>query len=138
MTAPAGAGDELPLTIPALLARRRDEAPELDAIVTDDASITYGELDTRTRALAARFVAAGVGRESRVALIMPNGIEELKAVLDFLLSIDIAFPVHLMATYEPLHDAGSHPTINRHVTIEEITEAAGAAEWREMTRVYVR
>src|ERR1700758_1709061 len=43
-------------------------------MVTDPASrISYRELDTTTIDLAAAFVDAGVGKGTRVGLIMPNG-----------------------------------------------------------------
>lgn len=62
-------------TIPALLRHRAVHCPDLAALVHDDEEISYRELDERTRALAACFVAAGVGKGSRVGLLMPNGIE---------------------------------------------------------------
>ena len=42
---------------------------------TTRTSISYRELDERSRALAARLVAAGVGKRSRVGVLMPNGID---------------------------------------------------------------
>jgi acyl-CoA synthetase (AMP-forming)/AMP-acid ligase II len=62
-------------TIPRLLARRRDEDGELRALVDDGGTITFAQLDAATRALAARLVAAGVGKGDRVGLLMPNGID---------------------------------------------------------------
>ncbi|ADP83050.1 AMP-dependent synthetase and ligase [Pseudofrankia inefficax] len=62
------------LTIPGLLAVRRREDADLRALVGDDDAVTYRELDDASRALAARLVAAGVGKGSRVGLVMPNGV----------------------------------------------------------------
>jgi acyl-CoA synthetase (AMP-forming)/AMP-acid ligase II len=62
-------------TIPAFLRHRAAHSAGVAALVHDDASISYQELDERSRAVAARLVAAGVGKRSRVALLMPNGIE---------------------------------------------------------------
>lgn len=62
-------------TIPALLSRRAAEDGAVVALVHDDARILYAELDQRSRALAARLIAAGVGRHSRVGLLAPNGID---------------------------------------------------------------
>jgi acyl-CoA synthetase (AMP-forming)/AMP-acid ligase II len=61
-------------TVPALLARHRREAPELRALVDDDGSITYAELDDASRSRAAQLVAAGVSKGDRVAHLAPNGI----------------------------------------------------------------
>jgi acyl-CoA synthetase (AMP-forming)/AMP-acid ligase II len=63
------------LTLPALLARRVHEDADVEAIVTDEASITYAGVDDESRRLARRLVAAGVGRGDRVGLVMPNGID---------------------------------------------------------------
>jgi acyl-CoA synthetase (AMP-forming)/AMP-acid ligase II len=64
-----------PATIPAFLRRRAARSGEGVALVHDDASISYRELDERSRALAARLVAAGVGKRGRFGLLMANGIE---------------------------------------------------------------
>jgi acyl-CoA synthetase (AMP-forming)/AMP-acid ligase II len=63
------------LTIPALLALRAAQDAATPAIVTDDRAITYAALDGETRAVAARLVAAGVGKGDRVGLVAPNGID---------------------------------------------------------------
>jgi acyl-CoA synthetase (AMP-forming)/AMP-acid ligase II len=64
-----------PPTIPALLRHRARETPDLAALLHDDEELSYRALDERSRALAARLVAAGVGKRSHVGLLMPNGIE---------------------------------------------------------------
>jgi len=62
-------------TIPALLALRTRTTPDLAALVTEDATISYAELDEASAALAARVVGDGVVKGERVALLAPNGIE---------------------------------------------------------------
>ncbi len=64
-----------PFTFPTLLARNRREAGDEPVLVTDDDSLTHAELDHRSRDLAGRFVAAGVGKGARVGIVLPNGIE---------------------------------------------------------------
>ena len=61
------------LTIPALVRRRSDEQAEKELVVTVDDSLTYGELERRSASLAAHFADLGVGKGTRVALLMPNG-----------------------------------------------------------------
>ncbi|HEY5697981.1 MAG TPA: class I adenylate-forming enzyme family protein [Acidimicrobiales bacterium] len=61
-------------TIPALLTLRRRTAPDRPALVTEDAAITYAELDDASADLAARLVGDGVAKGDRVALLAPNGI----------------------------------------------------------------
>jgi acyl-CoA synthetase (AMP-forming)/AMP-acid ligase II len=62
-------------TVPALLRHRAAHSADREALVQDDARVSYRELDERSRALAARLVAAGVGKRARVGLLMPNGID---------------------------------------------------------------
>ena len=61
------------LTVPALVRRRAVEHPEKPFVVTDDDVLTYGELDRETAVVASRFAAAGVGKGTRVGVLMPNG-----------------------------------------------------------------
>jgi acyl-CoA synthetase (AMP-forming)/AMP-acid ligase II len=55
--------------------RNRVEFATKHALVTDDRALGYAELDDESRALAARLVAVGVGKGSRVGILLPNGIE---------------------------------------------------------------
>ena len=48
--------------------------PDTPAVIDPEGRITYRELDTTTRELAAGFIEAGVGKGSRVGLIMPNSV----------------------------------------------------------------
>ncbi len=62
-------------TIDELVRRRAVEHGDKAAVIDPSARITYADLDASTREVAAAFVAAGVGKGSRVALIMPNCAE---------------------------------------------------------------
>ncbi len=66
---------DLPTTIPALLARRREDDADLRALVTADDAVTFAELDDRSAALAASLVGAGVVKGDRLALLAANGID---------------------------------------------------------------
>jgi len=59
-------------TIPALIARWAKEQPDARFLVADDAVLTYGELEDLTRGIGARFAARGVGKGTRVGVMMPN------------------------------------------------------------------
>jgi acyl-CoA synthetase (AMP-forming)/AMP-acid ligase II len=61
-------------TLPLVLHRNRDEHGGKQVVVTEERSITHAELDAQSRALAARFVAAGIGKGARVGVLLPNGI----------------------------------------------------------------
>jgi acyl-CoA synthetase (AMP-forming)/AMP-acid ligase II len=72
---PAAAELPEPATLAAVVRRNARHRGAVDAIVTDDRSVTHAELDDRSRALAARLAAAGVGKGSRLGLLAPNGVE---------------------------------------------------------------
>jgi acyl-CoA synthetase (AMP-forming)/AMP-acid ligase II len=61
------------LTIPVLVRRWSEEQPDRAFVVTDEESLTYGELERRSAGLAAHFADLGVGKGTRVGVLMPNG-----------------------------------------------------------------
>src|SRR5262249_7795251 len=63
------------LTLPDLIDHRARNEGDVAFMVDDGDTLTFGELEGRARALAARLVAAGVVPGSRIGLLMPNGIE---------------------------------------------------------------
>jgi acyl-CoA synthetase (AMP-forming)/AMP-acid ligase II len=67
------AGDDLPLTVPALLAARAGARPGGVLLACDDASLTYAEADRRSADLARALLAAEAGAGTRVAILHPNG-----------------------------------------------------------------
>lgn len=71
----------MPDTIDALMRLRADDRPGKLAVVDPTARITYGDLDATTADLAARFVESGVGKGTRVGLIMPNGVQWVQVAL---------------------------------------------------------
>jgi acyl-CoA synthetase (AMP-forming)/AMP-acid ligase II len=68
-------------TIPQVMARRRRDDARAQALVSDESSITYAELDAASRALAGRMIRAGLGKGDRLGLLMANGIDWAAAAL---------------------------------------------------------
>ena len=62
----------MPDTIGELVRVRAADAGAKPMVIDPDTRLTYAELDTTTRELAAAFIAAGVTKGTRVGLIMPN------------------------------------------------------------------
>ena len=62
-------------TIDALIRLHAAQNADKPMVIDTDSRITYGELDDVTRALAADFVGAGVGKGTRVGLVMPNCVQ---------------------------------------------------------------
>jgi acyl-CoA synthetase (AMP-forming)/AMP-acid ligase II len=74
MTSPViDAGDDLPLTFPALLARHTARFAERTLLVCDDQRLTYAEAEARSRSIAKGLIAAGVVKGVHVGLLYPNG-----------------------------------------------------------------
>ncbi|MDO9407841.1 MAG: amino acid adenylation domain-containing protein [Patulibacter sp.] len=74
-TAPAAA------TLHEAFAAQVGRTPDADAVVADDARLSYAGLDARVAALAGRLRDAGVGRGATVAVTIPRSAEQLVALL---------------------------------------------------------
>jgi acyl-CoA synthetase (AMP-forming)/AMP-acid ligase II len=65
----------MPDTIDQLVRLRADELGEKPMVIDLESRLSYAELDETSRAMAAAFVDAGVGKGTRVGLIMPNRVQ---------------------------------------------------------------
>ncbi|OBF13426.1 class I adenylate-forming enzyme family protein [Mycobacterium sp. ACS4331] len=63
-----------PVTVDALLRHRAEDTPDKVFVVDTDTRLTYRDLDTSTRELAARLIEAGVSKSTRVGLLAPNSV----------------------------------------------------------------
>ncbi|TAM73170.1 class I adenylate-forming enzyme family protein [Mycobacterium sp.] len=63
----------MPSTIDQLVRFRAENDADTPMVIDPISRVSYRELDSTTRELAAAFVEAGVGKGTRVGLIMPNG-----------------------------------------------------------------
>ncbi len=64
----------MPDTIDDLVRRRAVEYAAKPMVIDPGRRLSYRELDCSTRDLAAAFVGAGIGKGTRVGLVMPNGV----------------------------------------------------------------
>ncbi|WP_182525238.1 acyl-CoA synthetase [Nocardioides dongkuii] len=67
------------LVLGEILARNARRSPERTALVFEDSSLTFGELDTRVNRLANALAARGVGRGDKVAVLMYNRLEVVES-----------------------------------------------------------
>ncbi|HET9379809.1 MAG TPA: amino acid adenylation domain-containing protein, partial [Streptomyces sp.] len=74
-------GAERPRTLPELFAERVAAAPRDPAVLFEDVTLSYAELDGRANRLAHVLAEAGVGPEQFVALALPRSAELAVAVL---------------------------------------------------------
>ncbi len=66
--------------LPELFARRAAEAPDRPAVIADDEQLTYGELERRSRHLAATLRRRGIGPDVVVGLLLERSAATLVAI----------------------------------------------------------
>ena len=66
--------EDLPSTLPSMLARVVEARAGFDAIATIAETIDYAELDRRSAQFARALLALGAGKGARIALLAPDGI----------------------------------------------------------------
>ncbi|MDP9968776.1 amino acid adenylation domain-containing protein, partial [Variovorax paradoxus] len=77
--------------------------PQATALVFEDTSLTYAELNARANRLAHHLIAQGVGPESFVALALPRSLEMVTSLLAILktgaayLPLDVDYPKERLA-----------------------------------------
>ncbi len=72
---------EHPSTIDQLVRLRAAQEDSKHAVIDTATRITYRELEATTRELAAVFVDAGIGKGTRVGLVMPNGVRWVQTAI---------------------------------------------------------
>jgi acyl-CoA synthetase (AMP-forming)/AMP-acid ligase II len=89
---------ERPLTLGALILETTARHADRPALVFNGASMTYGELGRRVRALAKALLARGLTKGTRVALLMTNRPEFVISAYAVALAGGVVVPVHSVAT----------------------------------------
>ncbi|MFD0690813.1 non-ribosomal peptide synthetase [Actinomadura fibrosa] len=99
-------------------------SPDAVAVVSQDESVTYREVDERANRLARYLIAQGVGAESVVGLCLPRGAEMIVALLAVwkaggaYLPIDPALPAGRVAFM--LADAGAVLVLGTQEVVEDL------------------
>jgi hypothetical protein len=107
-----------------LFARRAEAHPDRPAVRFAGRSLTYGELDERSAAIARRLAAAGVSRGTPVALAMERSAELVPAILGTLraggcyVPLDVSYPRERIAYM--LEDSGARVLVAdaKHTNVE--------------------
>ncbi|MGW1131925.1 amino acid adenylation domain-containing protein [Streptomyces griseoluteus] len=109
-----GAGRALPATdepavLPALFAAQAARTPAAVAVTTDDASLTYAELDALSAGLAAGLAGLGVGPETGVGVLLGRS------------------PAVVTASLGTVRAAGTYVPLDARWPEERLDQVAGAA-----------
>ncbi|MDX1532415.1 MAG: amino acid adenylation domain-containing protein, partial [Rhodothermales bacterium] len=136
---------DLGRTLPELLEAQAARTPDAVAVVAESgaaARLTYGELDRRVRALAARLQGLGVGRDDRVAVCMERSAELVVALLGVVragaayVPVDPGYPAERQAFM--LADCGAGTVLTQARLAEGLAVPEGAtvvavdAVWAEL------
>ncbi|MBZ4410591.1 non-ribosomal peptide synthase/polyketide synthase, partial [Myxococcus sp. XM-1-1-1] len=71
-------------TLPALFSEQARRTPEAIALQFEGQRLTYAELEARSGQLARHLLSLGLGREPRIAVLIPRGLELYVALLGIL------------------------------------------------------
>jgi acyl-CoA ligase (AMP-forming) (exosortase A-associated) len=71
-------------------------APDRIAVIDGERSATYAELHAAARRLARRFLAAGLERGDRVAVVLPKSLEECAAIFAVAMAGGVVVPVNVL------------------------------------------
>jgi len=106
-------------TLAQVFARRAHEHPERLAVVgANGRSITYGQLDARSSAMAAALSELGIGAGDRIAVNMPNCLEWLVALVASAKLGAIVVPVSPRLNFHELKYQLRHAEVSCVFTIE--------------------
>ncbi|MFE9635254.1 amino acid adenylation domain-containing protein [Streptomyces sp. NPDC006463] len=92
-----------PATLPELFRARVAQDPDAPALLFQDTTVSYGELDARANRLARRLIELGVGPEQFVAVSVPRSVELITALWAVIkagagyLPLDPEYPVDRLA-----------------------------------------
>ena len=84
------------MNLASLLTKAASEYAGRPALLVDDATVSYGELESRAAAVAAGLRERDVGPGDRVALLLPNGSSFVAALFGVLRAGAIAVPLNVL------------------------------------------
>ncbi|WP_019890436.1 non-ribosomal peptide synthetase [Streptomyces purpureus] len=116
-------------TLATLITAQAARTPDGTAVVFEDTTLTYAELDRRAEALARRLRARGAGPESYVAVAVPRSAELMVALLGVLksgaayLPVDLDYPADRVAFM--LGDSGARTVVTTAEAAERLPRVEG-------------
>src|SRR5262245_24984277 len=99
-------------TIPALVRDAAERFGDRPFVVTPDRVLTFRDADARSRRLAGHLLRAGVGKGTRVALLLPQGPDIVVALLAVTRIGATALPLSTFARGPELRSAIRHADVD--------------------------
>ncbi|MDA4110289.1 class I adenylate-forming enzyme family protein [Mycolicibacterium holsaticum] len=109
----------MPDTIDALIRLHAANHGSTLMVIDQDHRMTYAELDAGTRELAAALFAAGVGKGTRVGLIMPNSVEWVRIAMALTRIGAVLVPLSTLLTAPELAAQLRVASVQILITVEE-------------------
>ena len=115
------------VTLPALFEAQVERSPEAIALVFEERTLSYAELNAQANRLAHLLIGRGIGPEDLVALALPRSIEMVVALLGILkagaayLPLDPEYPVERLSSM--LRDAQPACVLTRIEIAERLPES---------------
>ena len=112
-----------------LIERQAEATPEATALIFDDQSLSYAELNTRANQLAHYLIGLGIQPETRVGIAMERSIEMVVGLLGILkaggvyVPLDPEYPLERLAFIAD--DSGIELLLTQHHLRESLPLAAG-------------
>ncbi|MGN9817936.1 amino acid adenylation domain-containing protein [Streptomyces sp. SD11] len=127
---PAGEHRQVPATtLAAAVEAQTARTPSATAVVYEDATLTYAQLDSQAAGLARRIVATGAGPGTVVAVAVPRSAHLMVALLGVLkagaayLPVDVDYPADRVA--HMLTDSGATTVVTTSGTAHRLPEVPG-------------
>ena len=121
----------MPACVHRIFGRQAELRPGVTAILSADGTLTYGELDRRSNAVARRLIAMGVGPGALVGMCLERTPAVVTAMLGILkagaayLPLDPAYPSDRTAFM--LEDAGAQVVVSQRTTAASLPSTAARA-----------
>jgi amino acid adenylation domain-containing protein len=140
-----GDGGPLPPSGRTVALRRFEQVagarPEAVAVISNDETLTYGQLDARAEAIGRRLRSVGVGRERIVGICLPRRLDVLVAILAVMKAGGAYLPLDLIQPLERrrfmLADAGASALITMPAWRDELAGPSMAVvtpeNWTEVS-----
>ena len=113
---------DFPPTVPNLLRRSAERFGGRDYVITPDRRLTFADADARSRQLAKRLLASGVGKGTRVGMLFPQGADFVIAFLGITRIGAVAVPLSTFSRPPELRRGVRHVDVGLDGNLDDAVE----------------